>query len=349
MKTFATLASAAALSLGLCGIASAQAPAPVQIKPSPTVEAIKSRGVMACAGHNGSNLGFTEVDDKGNWKGLDVDLCKAIATAILGSPDKTKFAAISFAQRWPALNSGEIDILVKTTDATMSRDTELGYVFSIPYLFGAFQFLAHTGPKTAADLNGGTICTSGGSNNIRYLSDFLKVKNIKAEVLTFDKREEERAAYAAKRCDANMMWGPTAAITRADQTNPNDHQVLPDVIAVAPQVIIMREGDERLVKVVNWVLFALMIAEEQGITKANVDQMKASPPNPVVEKLLGVSPGIGRRLGLDEAWAYNAIKAMGNYGEIYDRNFGAGSPYKLARGMNALWKDGGVLVPMLID
>jgi general L-amino acid transport system substrate-binding protein len=349
MKTLATITSAIALTFSAYGTALAQAPAPVQIKPSPTVEAIKARGTMACAGHNGSNLGFTEVDDKGNWKGLDVDICKAVATAILGSPDKTKFAAISFAQRWPALNSGEIDVLVKTTDATMSRDTELGYVFSVPYLFGAFQFLAHKGPKTAAELNGGTLCTSGGSNNVRYLSDFLKVKNLKAEVLTFDKREEERAAYASKRCDANMLWGPTAAITRADQKNPDDHVVLPDVIAVAPQVVIMREGDERLVKVVNWVFQVLWIAEEQGITKANVDSMKASPPNPVVEKLLGVTPGIGRRLGLDDNWAFNVIKAMGNYAEIYDRNFGGGSPYKLARGMNALWKDGGVLVPMLID
>jgi general L-amino acid transport system substrate-binding protein len=318
---------------------------------SPHIDQIKQRGTLLCPGHNGSNLGFTEVDDKGNWKGFDVDICRAIATAMLGSPDKAKFVPISWAQRWPSLNSGEIDLVVKTTDATMSRDTELGYQFSIPYLYGAFQFMTRvkSGAKTAKDLNGGTICTSAGTNNARYVNDFLKVHNLKAEVLTFEKREEQRAAYAQGRCDADMNWGPTLAVTRASQADAKEHVILPDVVAVAPQVIIVKENDDHFLDIVNWTLEALLIAEENGITQANVDQMKAKPANPTVEKLLGATPGIGARLGLSDAWAYNTIKAMGNFGEIYERNLGSKSSYKLDRGMNALWSDHGVFVPMLID
>jgi general L-amino acid transport system substrate-binding protein len=267
---------------------------------SPQIEKIKARGSLLCPGHNGSNLGFAEVDDKGNWKGFDVDICRAIATAILGSPDKAKFLPLSWAQRWPSLNSGEIDLVVKTTDATMSRDTELGYQFSIPYLYGAFQFMVPVkmNAKTAKDLNGGTICTSAGTNNARYVADFLKVNNIKAEVLTFEKREEQRAAYAQKRCDADMNWGPTLAVTRASQADAKEHVILPDVVAVAPQVIIVKESDDHYLDVINWVLEALLIAEENGITRANIDQIKAKPPNPSIEKLLGVTPGMGARLGL---------------------------------------------------
>ncbi len=327
------------------------APALGQGRSSPTIEKIKARDALLCPGHNGSNLGFAEVDDKGNWKGLDVDLCRAIATAILGSPDKAKFIPISWAQRWPSLNSGEIDLVVKTTDGTMARDTELGYQFSIPYLYGAFQFMVHKdlGVKSAKELEGGTICTSAGTNNARYIADFLSFHNIKAEVLTFEKREEQRAAYTSKRCDADMNWGPTLAVTRASQPDLREHVILPDVITVAPQVIIVHENDDRFLDVVNWVLQALLIAEANGITKDNVDEIRSKPSNPVVEKLLGKTPGLGARLGLDDNWGYNVIKSLGNFGEIYDRNFGAGSPYNLDRGMNALWRNGGVFVPMIID
>jgi general L-amino acid transport system substrate-binding protein len=346
MKTLAVVAT----SLFLC-VASATVTAQTANRSSPQVEKIKARGALLCPGHNGSNLGFAEVDDKGNWKGFDVDICRAVAAAILGSPDKAKFLPLSWAQRWPSLNSGEIDLVVKTTDATMSRDTELGYQFSIPYLYGAFQFMVPVkmNAKTAKDLNGGTICTSAGTNNARYVADFLKVNNIKAEVLTFEKREEQRAAYTQKRCDADMNWGPTLAVTRASQPDAKEHVILPDVVAVAPQVIIVKEGDDHFLDVINWVLEALLIAEENGITRANVDQIKAKPPNPSIEKLLGVTPGVGARLGLSDQWAYNTIKSMGNFGEIYDRNLGSQSPYKLDRGMNALWRDKGVFVPMLID
>jgi len=324
-------------------------PAAAQDRSSPKLKEIQARGVLNCPGHNGSNPGFMEVDGQGNWHGFDIDVCRAVATAILGKPDAVKIVPMSFAQRWTSLDSDEIDLVVKTTDGTMTRDTDLGLQLSTPYLYGAFQFLAKSGVKSAADLEGGTICTSGGTNNVRYLSDFLAQKKIKAEVLTFDKREEEYAAYAQGRCDADMGWGPNLAILRAGQAKPADNVILPDVLTVGPQVILIKENDDHFLDVINWTLEALFIAEDNGVTSANVDQMKASPPNPVVERLLGVSPGIGKRLGLPDDWAYHVIKAVGNYGELYDRSFGEGSSYQLPRGMNALWRNGGVIVPLILD
>ncbi len=344
MKSLAIIA----LAMLLCGVVT---PSKAQVV-SPTITTIQKRGVLLCPGHNGSNPGFAEVDDKGQWKGFDVDLCRAVATAILGSPDKAKFLPLSWAQRWPSLNSGEVDLIVKTTDATMTRDTELGFQFSVPYMYGTFNLMVHAelGVKTAKDLAGGTICTSAGTNNARYLADFLQVKNIKAKVLTFDKREEEDSAYSSKRCDADLNWGPTLAVLRASRSDPKAHVILPDVVAVAPEVVVMRQGDDRFVNLVNWVIESLLIAEDMGITKENVDELRAHPTSPAMQRLLGVIPGMGSRLGLkDESWAYTMIKDLGNFGEIWDRNLGKDSPYKLDRGMNALWKNGGVFVPMVLD
>lgn len=323
-----------------------------QNRTSPTVQNIVARGKLLCPGHNGSNLGFAEVDNKGQWKGFDIDICRAVATAILGSPDKAEIVPISWAQRWTALNSGQIDLVVKTTDATMSRNTDLGYQFSVPYLYGAFQFMVHKDLNltSATGLGGGTICTSAGTNNAQYTENFLHDHKIDAKVLSFDKREDEMGAYTSKRCDAEMNWGPTLAVMRAAQPNPDANVILPDVVTLAPQVIIMKPGDDNFVDVVNWVLEALLIAEQNKVTQANVDQMRANPPNPVVAKLLGKVPGMGSRLGLSsDDWAYNVIKALGNYGEIYDRNLGKDSPYKLPRGVNALYNQGGLFAPMIID
>ena len=288
-------------------------PAVAQDRSSPTVKKIQERGELLCPGHNGSNPGFMEVDSSGKWRGLDIDVCRAIATAILGSPDKAKFVPMSFTQRWTSLGSGAVDVIVKTTDATMVRDTELNLSLSTPYLYGAFQFIVPADINSVKDLEGTTICTNGGSNNIRYLTDFLTTHAIKAQVLTFEKREEEYAAYAQGRCDADMGWGPNLAILRASQKEPAKHKILPDVLTVGPQVILVPEGDDRFMDVINWTLQALFIAEDQGVTSANVDQMKANPPNPVAARLLGASPGVGTRLGLKDEWAYLVIKNIGNY------------------------------------
>jgi general L-amino acid transport system substrate-binding protein len=319
---------------------------------SATVEAIEKRDAILCPSNNGPNLGFMEVGDKGSWKGFDIDMCRAIAVAILGSPDKAKFLPLSMAQRWPALNSGEVDIIIKTTDATMTRNTELGFQFSLPYIYGTFNVMAHAElkAKTVKDLAGGTVCTSAGTNTPRYLEEYSKSHGFAVKILTFDKREEEIAGYSSNRCDGYLQWGPTLAAARSSMKDPNAHVILPEVMAVGPQVMLMRRGDEGFINVVNWVIQALISAEDMGVSQSNVDALKANPTTPAMQRLLGVTPGMGTRLGLkDDAWAYKMIKALGNYGEVWDRNLGSKSPYKLDRGMNALWRNGGQFTPYVLD
>ena len=316
-----------------------------------TLKTVKERGNLLCTGHNGTYLGFAEVDDKGEWRGFDIELCKALATTIFGSPDKLKIIPISWAQRFPSIQSGDIDVIIKVTGWTMGRDTELGLQFSRQYFLGPTQLMAHKeiGAKSAKDLDGATVCASAGTSTERIAADYLTNLGIKFEMVTFEKTEEMRSAYFAGRCDAFAGWGPNLAITRTKGPNPDAHMILPDVMKVEPESAAMRQGDDNWVDILNWMFTALLIAEQYGITSANVDQHKAKPGNPTVERLLGVSPGIGDRLGLDNDWAYNVIKNIGNYKEIYDRTLGAGSAYKLPRGPNALITDGGVMYPLVLD
>ena len=316
-----------------------------------TLAAVKERGNLLCTGHNGTYLGFAEVDDQGNWKGFDIELCKALATAIFGSPDKLKIVPVSWAQRFPAIQSGDIDVIIKVTGWTLGRDTELGLQFSRPYFLGATQLMARAelGAESAKDLDGATLCTAAGTSTERIAADYLTNVGIEFEVVAFEKSEEMRGAYFSGRCDAFAGWGPNLAITRSKADNPDDHVILPDVMAMEPESAAMRQGDDSWVDILNWMVSALLTAEQYGITSANVDEMKAKPANPTVERLLGASPGIGDRLGLSDDWAYNVIKQVGNYAEIFDRTLGAGSPYKLDRGVNALYTEGGVLYPLIID
>ena len=319
-------------------------------EPGPTVQTILDRGELLCTGHNGSFLGFAEVDDSGGWKGFDIELCKAMATMLLGSPEKVKIIPVSWAQRFPALQSGDIDVIIKVTGWTMGRDTEVGLQFSRPYFLGNTQFIARKeiGAETALDLEGATVCTTVGTSTERLMVDYLENIGIEYSTITFEKSEELREAYFSGRCDVYAGWGPNLAITRAQAENPEEHEILPDILAVEPESIAMRQGDDNFVDVANWMMSALLTAEEQGVTSANVDEMKASPPNPVVQRLLGATPGIGERLGLSDDWAYNMIKAVGNYGEIYNRTLGD-QGYGMPRGANALVRDGGVLYPLILD
>ncbi len=319
---------------------------------SVTIQAIEDRGTMLCSGHNGSYFGFVEVNDKNEWKGLDIDLCRAMTTAILGDPDKAQIVPLSWAQRFPALQSGDVDIIIKATGWTMGRDTELGLQFSIPYFFGGAQFMAHgdLGITEAKELEGGTICVEAGTTIERIAANHLKAIEVEHTMVSYEKASELRAAYLANRCDAFAAWGPFLAVLRATELdNPDGHVILNDQLSNEPISAAMRQGDEDFVDFTNWMLAALLIAEEEGITSENVEEMAANPPNPKVARLLGTEPGMGERLGMRDTWAREMIAEVGNYSEIYHRNLGDNSPYKLERGLNNLWSHGGVLYAPQLD
>lgn len=344
-NTLAKIAGATVLALGVASPATG-------IAKSATVEAIEARGSLLCSGHNGSYFGFVEVNDKNEWKGLDIDLCRALTTAILGDPDKAQIVPLSWAQRFPALQSGDVDVIIKATGWTMGRDTEVGLQFSLPYFFGGTQFMAHSdiGVTEASQLDGGTICVEAGTTIERLAANYLKTIKVEHTMVSFEKASELRAAYLANRCDAFAAWGPFLAVLRATELeNPDSHVILTDQLSNEPIAAAMRQGDEEFVDMVNWTIAALLIAEEEGITSANVEETAANPPNPKVARLLGVDPGMGERLGIRDTWAREMIAAVGNFAEIYDRNLGEGSPYKLERGLNNLWSHGGVLYAPILD
>jgi len=316
-----------------------------------TLKAVKDRGHLLCSGHNGSFPPFAIVSDDNKWSGYDIDYCRALAVAIFGSPKNLKIIPVSWAQRFPSLQSGDLDIIIKVTGWTMGRDTELGIQFSRPYFVGETNILmpkalGGTSPET---LEGGSLCANAGTSTGRLAANFFKSRNVNIEMLTFEKTEETRAAYFAGRCDSFVGWGPSLAVTRQGAPNSDDHVLMDTALALEPESAAMRQGDDNWVDIVNWMLAATWIAEDRGITSANVDQHKANPADATVEKLLGVTPGIGDRLGLSNDWAYNVIKQMGNSAEIFHRNIGDNSVFKLPRGLNALWSDGGVIVPMILD
>ena len=317
-----------------------------------TVDTVKRRGGLNCTGHNGCHPGLAEVDDKGNWKGLDIDLCRAVATAVFGSYDKhLTIVPISWAQRWPLLQSGDVDVVIKTSDWSASRDTELNVQFSNIYVFSAQKIMVHKelGAKTVKDLEGGTICVPSGTSVETLLSDYLKRNGVTMKFIASDKTEESQAACLAGRCDAYAEWDVQLAVTRLKAQKPEDNVILPDTFAAGPTAMVVRENDDKWLDVVNLTLAVLLTAEQDGITQANVDQMKANPPSPAIAKMLGATPGFGTRAGLSDDFAYNIIKQVGNYSEMWERDLGQGSPYKLERGKSALWQNGGVLWPIILD
>ncbi len=319
---------------------------------SPTLEKVMERGTLLCSGHNGSYFGFVEVNDKNEWKGLDIDLCRALTVAIFGDANKNQIVPLSWAQRFPALQSGDVDVVIKATGWTMGRDTELGLQFSIPYFFGGAQLLVRKelGIDSAKGLDGGTICVAAGTTIERIVADHLKSENIQHKMVSFEKTAEVIGAYKSGRCDAYAAWGPAIAVLLANQFDDSDkHILLGDKLSAEPIAAAMRQGDDEWVDIVNWMLAALIKAEELGVTSKNVAEMADNPPNPTVARLLGKDKGMGERLGMRDTWAREMIAAMGNFSEIYDRNLGSESPYKLERGLNNLWSKGGVLYSPILD
>jgi general L-amino acid transport system substrate-binding protein len=314
------------------------------------LDTVLERGKLQCSGHNGSFLGFAEVDDQGAWKGMDIDLCRGLAASLYGSAEgNLEIVPISWAQRWPALQSGDIDVVIKLSGWTQSRDTELNLAMSLPYFVGAFHVMAHAdlGAESVADLDGGSICVSAGTSTERVLASYLESNNIEAEVVVFESGDEVKTAYFNQRCDGLILFSPPLAATRATAETPEDHVILPDVLGLEPESIIVPEGDPEWLDVMNWMLSSLWFAEINGITQDNVDEIKANPSSAQIEKFLGVTPGYGERLGLSDDWAFNLIKEVGNYAEIFDRNIA--EPYALPRGMNELYSNGGVFYPLTVD
>lgn len=315
----------------------------------PTLDAVKQRGVVHC-GVNVGLAGFSMPDQQGRWTGLDVDICRAVAAALFGDAEKVRFMPFNAQQRFPALQSGEVDILSRNTTWTLTRDTSLGLNFAgVTYYDGqGFMVPASLGVKSASELDGATVCVQPGTTTELNLADYFRANNMKFNPVVIQELAELEAAFFAGRCDVYTTDASGLASTRAAKAgNPGDYVILPEVISKEPLGPSVRHGDDEWLDIVKWTVFALIEAEEFGITQANVEERLGSD-NPSVKRLLGATPGMGKALGLDEAWVVNIIKAVGNYGEIFERNVGKQTPLNLDRGLNALWTNGGLMYAMPI-
>lgn len=309
-----------------------------------TLDTIKQRGEVLCGTTTGF-AGFSAPNAKGEWEGLDVDLCKSIAAAVLGDANKFKAVPLNSQQRFTALQSGEVDVLTRNTTITQQRDTALGILGAGINFYDGQGFLVpkKLGVKNAKELDGATVCMQTGTSNENTMADWARANNIKYTPVVFDQFNEVVNAFAAGRCDVFTTDASGLASIRISKlSNPDDYKVLTEIISKEPLGPFVRQGDDQWLNIVKWTLQALINAEELGLTSANVDEALQST-NPNVQRLLGVTPGAGKNLGLDEKWAYNIIKQVGNYGESFERNVGQDSPLKIKRGLNAQWNEGGLL------
>lgn len=307
-----------------------------------TLDTVKSRGQLQCGVSTGL-AGFGAPNDAGVWQGLDVDICRAVAAAVLKDAEKIKFVPLTAKERFTALQSGEIDLLSRNTTWTMSRDTAAGLNFTgINYYDGqGFMVKKSLDVVSAKELSGASICVQTGTTTELNLADYFRSNKMEYNPVVFEKLSEALGAYNAGRCDAFTTDVSQLYSIRLTLGNASDHIVLPEIISKEPLGPVVRQGDPQWANIVRWTLFAMINAEELGVTQSNVDQMKNSK-NPAIRRLLGVEGEYGVAMGVDKDWAYHIIKLVGNYGESFDRNVGAGSPLGIARGQNALWKDGGL-------
>ncbi|MDX2257432.1 MAG: amino acid ABC transporter substrate-binding protein [Hyphomicrobiaceae bacterium] len=307
-----------------------------------TLDTVKSRGVLQCGVSTGL-AGFSAPDDKGNWTGLDVDFCRAVAAAIFKDASKVKYVPLTAKERFTALQSGEIDLLSRNTTWTMSRDTGAGlnFVGTIYYDGQGFLVKKSLGVVSAKELSGASVCVQTGTTTELNLADYFRTNKMDYKPVVFDKLPEAIAAYNAGRCDAFTTDVSQLYAIRLSLGKVDDHIVLPEIISKEPLGPAVRQGEAEWANIVRWVLFALLNAEELGVTQANAEEMAASK-NPQIARLLGIEGEFGKAIGLDADWALQAIKLVGNYGELFERNVGAKSPLGIARGQNALWVDGGL-------
>ena len=328
--------AAAILAVGSTGLALAQE------KGGRTLEQVKARGALTC-GVNTGLAGFGIPDDKGNWTGLDVDLCRAISAAIFNDPNKIKFVPLTAKDRFTALQSGEIDVLSRNGTWTSSRETDLGLMWAgVNYYDGqGFMVRKKLNVASAMELSGASICVQQGTTTELNLADFFRANNMKYEVVAFATSNEAIKAYDSGRCDAYTTDASGLYGERLKLVNADEHVVLPEVISKEPLGPAVRQGDDQWFNIVRWAHFAMVNAEELGVTKANVDERLKST-NPEIRRLLGVEGDFGKGMGLTADWAFRIVKHVGNYGESFNRNVGDGSRLKIRRGLNALWNKGGL-------
>jgi general L-amino acid transport system substrate-binding protein len=306
------------------------------------LDTVKQRGVLNC-GANGQLPGFGLPDAQGNWTGLDVDLCRAVAAAIFNDVGKVKFVPLTAKDRFTALQTGDVDVLIRNTTWTLLRDTQLGLNATGINYYDGQGFIVRKGLKvnSALELNDATVCVQQGTTTELNLSDYFRANKMKLRSVTFATLDEAVRAYETDRCNAFTTDASGLYSVRLKLAKPDDHVVLPEIISKEPLGPFVRHGDDQWFDVVKWTLFAMLNAEELNVTKANVDEQMKSD-NPEIKRLLGTEDNFGERLGLTKDWAYRIVKLVGNYGEVFDRNVGQGSPLRIARGLNALWTKGGI-------
>jgi len=310
-----------------------------------TLDAIKTRGQLVCGVSSGV-AGFSQADSAGKWSGLDVDVCRAIAASVLGDANKVKYVPLVSQQRFAALQSGEVDILSRNTTWTLTRDASLGLAFTgIIYYDGqGFMVPAKSKVKSAKQLKNATVCVQSGTTTEKNLSEFSRANNLNIKPIVFEKYDAANAAYFSGRCQAYTTDASgLASVRNKEAKNPAEHVVLADLISKEPLGPAVRRGDDEFFAIAKWVVFGLIEAEELGVTQANVEAMQKDSKDPAIGRLLGSSEDTGKLLGLDKEWLAHAIKATGNYGEIFERNVGPKSPLALPRGSNKLWSQGGLM------
>ena len=330
---------AAALAVSALSAAPAQA--------GPIIDGIRARGVLNC-GINTGVAGFSLPDSRGVWQGLDVDLCRGLAAAIFNDPSKVRFVPLSSSTRFTALGSGEIDVLYRTSTQTMLRDITLGLRHVTTYFYDGHGFMVRNslGVRQVREMNGATICLVQGTTNEQVTADYFRSINVPFRPVVFERTDQAQAALQSGRCDSFGTDASQLAAVRSTMSNPRDWTVLPERFSKEPYAAYIRRGDDDWYDVVRWYTTALQEAEELGITAANAEEQRRTSVNPNTRRLLGVTPELGQALRLDAAWAYNAIRAVGNYGEIYERTMGENTPIALPRGPNNLWNNGGLLYPL---
>ena len=334
MRTIAPLVAGAATVMAFASQASAGS----------TLDAVKQKGFVQCGVAATGIPGFATVDDKNQWQGLDIDICRTVAAAIFADSTKVKFTPLSAKERFTALQSGEVDILARNATWSLLRDTALGLDFPVVNYYDGQGFMVKQslGVTSATQLDGATFCIQSGTLTELTLADFASSHGIKYKSVVFENNDEVNNAYMAGRCDVLTTDQSALYAARVKLPDPDQNVVLPEIVTKEPLAPAVRHGDNEWADVVRWSYYAMVQGEEFGLTSANVDQIKASTDNPDIKRFLGVTDELGKAMGVPNDFAYQVVKQVGNYGESFERNVGADSPLKIARGLNALWKDGGL-------